>query len=69
MKYELVKCLQPLSMLAIYSSEDESVEHAQSCLRSMAIMEPKLVLHPVIDQAKESLRSLVEVCLICSWVT
>ncbi|KLO18849.1 hypothetical protein SCHPADRAFT_819201 [Schizopora paradoxa] len=60
MKTELVKTLQPLAMLAIYSSDQDSVNNAQKCLQIMANMEPELVLQPVVDQAVLAMKSLIE---------
>lgn len=61
MKRELVKCLRTPALLAMFSQDSTTVANIQSCLKSMSLMEPDLVLHPILDRAFPSLEALVEV--------
>lgn len=61
MKRELVKCLRTVTLLAIFSRDSSTVSNIQSCLKSMTIMEPDLILHPILERAYPALESLVEV--------
>ncbi|KAF8640852.1 hypothetical protein AX17_000500 [Amanita inopinata Kibby_2008] len=60
MKRELVKSLRTVALLAMFSPDSSTVANIQSCLKSMSIMEPDLVLHPVLERAIPSLEALVE---------
>ncbi|KAF8624763.1 hypothetical protein AX15_005657 [Amanita polypyramis BW_CC] len=60
MKRELVKSLRTVALLAIFSSDSTTVGNIQSCLKSMSIMEPDLILHPILERATPSLEALVE---------
>jgi hypothetical protein len=61
MKYELVKCLRTPALLAMFSQDPTTVSNVQSCLKSMSLMEPELILHPILERAVPSLEALVEV--------
>ncbi len=61
MKRELVKCLRTVTLLAMFSSDGTTVANVQSCLKSMTIMEPDLILHPILERAVPALEALVEV--------
>lgn len=61
MRRELVKCFRTVALLAIFSQDSTTVANVQSCLKSMAVMEPDLILHPILERAIPSLESLVEV--------
>ena len=63
MKRELVKSLRTVVLLAIFSQDSTTVSNIQSCLKSMSVMEPALILYPVLERAVPSLEALVEVCL------
>ncbi|KAH8120571.1 ARM repeat-containing protein [Phellopilus nigrolimitatus] len=60
MKRELVKCLRTVTLLAMFSRDATTVSNIQSCLKSMTVMEPDLILHPVLERAIPSLEALVE---------
>ncbi|KAF8998336.1 hypothetical protein BDZ89DRAFT_1105652 [Hymenopellis radicata] len=60
MKRELVKCLRTVVLLAMFSQDSTTVSNIQSCLKSMSVMEPDLILHPVLERAVPSLEALVE---------
>ncbi|KAK0456353.1 hypothetical protein EV421DRAFT_1699087 [Armillaria borealis] len=60
MKRELVKCLRTVALLAMFSQDNNTVSNIQSCLKSMSVMEPDLILHPVLQRAVPSLEALVE---------
>ena len=62
MKRELVKSLRTVALLAIFSPDSNTVGNIQSCLKSMSIMEPDLILLPILERAIPSLEALVEVC-------
>ena len=61
MKRELVKSLRTVSLLAMFSQDNTTVSNIQSCLKSMSVMEPDLILHPILERAVPALEALVEV--------
>jgi hypothetical protein len=61
MKRELVKALRTVALLAIFSSDSTTVSNIQSCLKSMSVMEPDLILYPILERAFPALEALVEV--------
>ena len=61
MRRELVKSLRTVAMLAMFSQDSSTVSNVQSCLKSMSVMEPDLILHPVLERAIPSLEALNEV--------
>ncbi|KZT19390.1 hypothetical protein NEOLEDRAFT_1142177 [Neolentinus lepideus HHB14362 ss-1] len=60
MKRELVQCLRTVALLAMFSQDSTTVSNIQSCLKSMSVMEPDLILFPILERAIPSLESLVE---------
>ncbi|KAJ8514936.1 hypothetical protein ONZ45_g7571 [Pleurotus djamor] len=60
MRRELVKCLRTVALLAIFSQDSDTVSNIQSCMKSMSVMEPDLILLPVLERAVPSLEALVE---------
>ncbi|KAH9947692.1 hypothetical protein B0H21DRAFT_737636 [Amylocystis lapponica] len=60
MKRELVKNLRTVAFLAMFSQDSTTVGNIQSCLKSMSVMEPDLILHPILERAVPALESLVE---------
>jgi proteasome activator subunit 4 len=60
MKHELVKCLRTVALLAMFSQDPTTVVNIQSCLKSMSVMEPDLILLPILERAVPSLEALVE---------
>ncbi|KAF8807238.1 hypothetical protein BYT27DRAFT_7232792 [Phlegmacium glaucopus] len=60
MKRELVKSLRTVVLLAMFSQDSATVSNIQSCLKSMSVMEPALILHPILERAVPSLEALVE---------
>ncbi|KAF8203239.1 hypothetical protein BJ912DRAFT_842338 [Pholiota molesta] len=60
MKRELVKSLRTVVLLAMFSQDSTTVSNIQSCLKSMSVMEPDLILHPILERAIPSLEALVE---------
>ncbi|KAF8058272.1 hypothetical protein FPV67DRAFT_1786012 [Lyophyllum atratum] len=60
MKRELVKSLRTVTLLAVFSQDSTTVSNIQSCLKSMSVMEPDLILHPILERAVPSLEALVE---------
>lgn len=64
MKRELVKCLRTVALLAMFSQDSTTVTNIQSCLKSMSVMEPDLILHSILERAVPSLETLVEVYVL-----
>ncbi|KAF5374850.1 hypothetical protein D9758_000077 [Tetrapyrgos nigripes] len=60
MRRELVKSLRTVVLLAMFSESDTVVSNIQSCLKSMSVMEPGLVLSPLLERAVPSLEALIE---------
>ncbi|KAL0579785.1 Proteasome activator BLM10 [Marasmius crinis-equi] len=60
MRRELVKSLRTVCLLAMFSQDSSTVSNIQSCLKSMSVMEPDLILHPILERAVPSLEALVE---------
>lgn len=71
MRRELVKSLRTVALLAMFSQDSTTVSNIQSCMKSMSVMEPDLILHPVLERAVPSLEALVEVSdqPVCRWET
>ena len=46
----------------MFSQDSTTVANIQSCLKSMSVMEPDLILHPILERAVPALEALVEVC-------
>ncbi|EJD55475.1 hypothetical protein AURDEDRAFT_109790 [Auricularia subglabra TFB-10046 SS5] len=60
MRRELVKCLRTVALLAMFSRDNTTVVNIQSALKSMTVMEPDLVLPPILERAIPSLEALTE---------
>nr|GAT49743.1 membrane protein [Mycena chlorophos] len=60
MRRELVKTLRTVAFLAIFSEDSNVVGNIQSCLKSMSVMEPDLIVHPILERAVPALETLVE---------
>lgn len=60
MRRELVKCLRTVAFLAMFSQDSTTVMNIQSSLKSMSVMEPDLILYPILERAVPSLEALVE---------
>ncbi|OCH96655.1 hypothetical protein OBBRIDRAFT_787227 [Obba rivulosa] len=60
MKRELVKSLRTVTLLAMFSQDNTTVSNIQSCLKSMSIMEPDLILDPILERAVPALEALTE---------
>ena len=57
-----MKSLRTVVLLAMFSQDSTTVANIQGCLKSMSIMEPDLILQPILERAVPSLEALVEVC-------
>ncbi|KAF8226105.1 hypothetical protein L208DRAFT_1425249 [Tricholoma matsutake] len=57
MKRELVKSLRTVALLAMFSQDSTTVSNIQSALYSMSIMEPDLILYPILERAVPSLEA------------
>ncbi|KAF9785996.1 hypothetical protein BJ322DRAFT_1005050 [Thelephora terrestris] len=60
MRRELIRCLRTVALLAMFSQDSTTVTNIQSCLKSMSVMEPDLILHSILERAVPSLEALVE---------
>ncbi|KAF5355656.1 hypothetical protein D9756_004216 [Leucocoprinus leucothites] len=60
MKRELVKSMRTVALLAMFSQDSTVVSNIQGCLKSMCIMEPDLILEPILERAVPSLEALTE---------
>ncbi|KAJ3576138.1 hypothetical protein NP233_g640 [Leucocoprinus birnbaumii] len=60
MKRELVKSMRTVALLAMFSQDSTVVNNIQGCLKSMCIMEPDLILDPILERAVPSLEALTE---------
>ncbi|KAJ7225820.1 hypothetical protein GGX14DRAFT_422501 [Mycena pura] len=60
MRRELVKTLRTVALLAIFNEDSAVVSDVQSCLKSMSVMEPDLILHPILERAVPALETLIE---------
>jgi proteasome activator subunit 4 len=61
MKRELVKSMRTVALLAMFSQDSSVVNNIQGCLKSMCVMEPDLILEPILQRAVPSLEALTEV--------
>ena len=64
MRRELVKSLRTVCLLAMFSQDSTTVSNIQSALKSMSVMEPDLILGPILESAFPALESLVEVGIV-----
>ncbi|KAI0094570.1 armadillo-type protein [Irpex rosettiformis] len=60
MKRELVKSLRTVCFLAMFSQDSGTVSNIQSALKSMSVLEPDLILHPILERAVPALEALIE---------
>ncbi|TFY83737.1 hypothetical protein EWM64_g269 [Hericium alpestre] len=60
MKRELVKSFRTVALLAMFSEDSTTVSNINSCLRWLSLMEPDLILYPILERAVPSLEALVE---------
>ncbi|KAI0274846.1 hypothetical protein BC834DRAFT_814888 [Gloeopeniophorella convolvens] len=60
MKRELVKSFRTVALLAMFSEDSTTVNNISSCLKWMSLMEPDLILYPILERAVPSLEALVE---------
>ncbi|KAA1468544.1 hypothetical protein DENSPDRAFT_833875 [Dentipellis sp. KUC8613] len=60
MKRELVKSFRTVALLAMFSEDSTTVANINSCLRWLSLMEPDLILFPILERAVPSLEALVE---------
>ncbi|KAH7104159.1 hypothetical protein BKA62DRAFT_635182 [Auriculariales sp. MPI-PUGE-AT-0066] len=60
MRRELVKCLRTVAFLAMFSRDTQTVSNIQSTLKSLTVMEPDLILPPILERAIPSLEALTE---------
>ncbi|KAI0050704.1 hypothetical protein FA95DRAFT_1581074 [Auriscalpium vulgare] len=60
MKRELVKSLRTVALLAMFSEDSKTTSHISSCLKWLSLMEPDLIVYPILERAVPSLEALVE---------
>lgn len=56
--------MRTVALLAMFSQDSAVVNNIQGCLKSMCVMEPDLILNPILERAVPSLEALTEV----SWI-
>ena len=66
MKRELVSCLRTVALLSMFSEDSNTVSNVSSCLKWMSLMEPDLILYPILERAVPALENLTEVSYIRS---
>ena len=64
MRRELVLSLRTVTLLAMFSEDSTTVGNASSCLKWMSLMEPSLILYPILERALPALDNLTEVSAI-----
>jgi len=60
MKRELVRSFRTVALLAMFSEDSTTSSNISSCLKWMSLMEPGLILYPILERAVPSLETLVE---------
>ena len=60
MKRELVQCLRTVALLSMFSEDSNTVSNVSSCLKWMSLMEPDLILYPILERAVPALENLTE---------
>lgn len=60
MRRELVKSLRTVTLLGLFSTETQTVSNILSCLKSLTVMEPGLILPSILERAAPSLEALTE---------
>jgi proteasome activator subunit 4 len=60
MKRELVKSFRTVALLAMFAEDSTTTSNISSCLKWMSLMEPDLILYPILERAVPSLETLVE---------
>ena len=60
MKRELVMSFRTVALLAMFSEDSTTSNNISSCLKWMSLMEPDLILYPILERAVPSLEALVE---------
>jgi len=63
MRQKLVKSMQIVVLLAMFSQDSTVVNNIQGCLKSMCMMEPNLILNSILECVVPSLEALTEVSL------
>jgi proteasome activator subunit 4 len=65
MKRELVKSFRTVALLAMFSEDSTTANNISSCLKWLSLMEPDLILYPILERAVPSLEALVEASALC----
>jgi len=60
MRRELVLSLRTVTLLAMFSEDSNTVGNASSCLKWTSLMEPDLILYPILERALPALDNLTE---------
>ncbi|KAI0257360.1 hypothetical protein BJV78DRAFT_1277900 [Lactifluus subvellereus] len=55
MKRELVKSFRTVALLAMFSEDSTTANNISSCLKWMSLMEPDLILYPILERAAFSI--------------
>jgi len=61
MKRELVHSLRTVALLAMFSEDSNVTSNVATALKWMALMEPDLILQPILERAVPALENLTEV--------
>ncbi len=59
-KVEFVKTIRTVALLSMFAKDAASMSATRSALRSMSILEPDLIIQPIIERAIPSLQGLEE---------
>lgn len=57
---EFVLCLRPVALMSIFSKDGTAGGASRSCLKSLSVLEPELIIPPIIERAIPSLTNLEE---------
>ena len=61
MKRELVYSLRTVALLAMFSEDQNTASNVTTALKWMSLMEPDLIVHPILERAVPALENLTEV--------
>jgi proteasome activator subunit 4 len=59
-RQEFVLCLRPVALMSIFSKDSTAGGAARSCLKTLSVLEPELIIPPIIERAIPSLTNLEE---------
>lgn len=68
-KREFVLVVRPVALLAMFVRDPMSMSSAQQAIKSMAYLEPGLIMPPVLERALPALEGLLEVRTSSTWLS